>query len=128
MKWTGFLILVAVMVLTIAPVAQAQVSIRDLQRNLGIYLVGEVRSVSGNKFILDDGTGQIMVDAGPSWYQPIDIAVGEKVKVVGKYDDFEFDAYSIIRRDGEVIQIRPAGGPPPWIEIRHGRKGKPREE
>jgi uncharacterized protein YdeI (BOF family) len=94
--------------------AQAQVPIGDLQNNPGVTIAGEIRSVVGNDFILDDGTGQVIVDAGPRWYRQVDLTSGERVTVVGEYDDEDFDAYRITRDNGEVMQIREAGGPPPW--------------
>lgn len=97
--------------------ARAQVSIRDLQRNPGLSIAGEIRSIVGNEFILDDGTGQMIVDAGPRWYHQIDLSAGERVTVTGEYDHEEFDAYTITRQNGEVIQIRQAGGPPPWAGV-----------
>ncbi|MEN9226614.1 MAG: hypothetical protein Q6L60_12605 [Thermostichus sp. HHBFW_bins_43] len=106
--------LVSVATVMGASVAQAQVSIRDLQRNPGIAISGVIRSVVGNEFILDDGTGQIIVDAGPLWYHQLNFTPGERVTVVGEYDGGDFDAYTITRGSGEVIQIRNAGGPPPW--------------
>ncbi|WP_316436042.1 hypothetical protein [Leptolyngbya sp. NK1-12] len=96
------------------PVAEAQIPIRDLQRNPGTSISGEIRSVVGNEFILDDGTGQIIVDAGPRWYHQLSLEPGEQVTVVGEYDDYDFDAFRITRSNGEVIQIREGGGPPPW--------------
>jgi len=105
-----------------ASIAQAQVSIRDLQRNPGISISGVIRSVVGNEFILDDGTGQIIVDAGPRWYHQLTFTPGERVTVVGEYDDDDFDAYTITRSNGVVIQIRQADGPPPWAGGR-GRRG-----
>ncbi|MFS8858281.1 DNA-binding protein [Synechococcus sp. H55.7] len=93
---------------------QAQVLIRELQRYTGVLVAGRITSVFGNKFILDDGTGQLLVDAGPSWYRQIQLVPGERVTVLGKYDDEDFDAYRITRENGEVIEIRPASGPPPW--------------
>jgi uncharacterized protein YdeI (BOF family) len=97
------------------PVAQAQTAIRDLQRNdPTLTIAGVVRSVVGNEFILDDGTGQLIVDAGPRWYQQIDLSEGEQVTVVGEYDDYDFDAYRITRANGDVIVIREGSGPPPW--------------
>ena len=93
---------------------QAQVPIRELQRYTGVLVAGRITSVFGNKFILDDGTGQLLVDAGPSWYRQIQLVPGERVTVLGKYDDEDFDAYRITRENGEVIEIRPASGPPPW--------------
>jgi uncharacterized protein YdeI (BOF family) len=96
------------------PIAQAQTAIRDLQRNPGVSVSGTIRSVVGNEFILDDGTGQIIVDAGPRWYHQLDLRQGEQVTVVGEYDDEDFDAFSIAYSNGEVIRVRDAGGPPPW--------------
>jgi uncharacterized protein YdeI (BOF family) len=96
-------------------VVQAQTAIQDLQRNdTSITIAGVVRSVVGNEFILDDGTGQLIVDAGPRWYQEINLSQGEQVTVAGEYDDYDFDAYRITRENGEVITIRDGSGPPPW--------------
>lgn len=110
------LALFSLMTVTGISVAQAQIQIRDLQRQPGTSIAGEIRSVVGNQFILADGTGQIIVDAGPRWYQQLDLSAGERVTVNGEYDDNaeEFEAYSITRNNGVVIQIRPPGGLPPW--------------
>jgi uncharacterized protein YdeI (BOF family) len=122
MKSAILVALVSAVTVVGVSVAQAQVSIRDLQRNQGISISGEIRSVVGNEFILDDGTGQVIVDAGPRWHHQLNFTPGERVTVVGEYDDEDFDAYTITRDDGEVIQIRQAGGPPPWAGGR-GRRG-----
>lgn len=114
MKSAFLVVLVFTTTMVEAPVVQAQVSIRDLQESPGILISGEIRSVVGNEFILDDGTGQMIVDAGPRWYHQLNFTSGERVTVVGEYDDEDFDAYIITRDSGEVIQIREAGGPPPW--------------
>lgn len=103
----------AIFVIGINP-STAQVPIRELQQRGGITISGEIRSVVGNEFILDDGTGQVIVDAGPRWYHQLNLRQGERVTVVGKYGGYDFDAFTIIRENGEVLQIRPAGGPPPW--------------
>lgn len=100
-------------------VVPAQTPIRELQRTTGITITGEIRSVVGNEFILDDGTGQLIVDAGPRWYHQLDLRSGEQVTVIGEYDDYDFDAFQITRSNGEVIQIREAGGPPPWAGRRN---------
>lgn len=93
----------------------AQTPIGNLQRRpAGLTIAGEIRSVVGNEFVLDDGTGQIIVDAGPIWYHQLDLQTGDRVTVVGEYDDYDFDAYSITLDGGEVVNIRNAGGPPPW--------------
>lgn len=97
-----------------SPVLQAQTPIGELRRTPNITISGDIHSVVGNEFILDDGTGQIIVDAGPRWYHQLDLRVGERVTVVGEYDDYDFDAYQITRSSGDVIRIREADGPPPW--------------
>lgn len=113
--------LVSITNLTNFSVAQAQMSIRELQNNSGISLTGEVTQVVGNEFILDDGTGQIIVDAGPRWYHQINVSPGERLTVVGEYDGDDFDAFTITRSNGEVITVRSPGGPPPWSGGRQGR-------
>ncbi|MCU0535355.1 MAG: DNA-binding protein [Hydrococcus sp. Prado102] len=93
---------------------RAQVPIGELQRNPGITISGVIRSVVGNEFILDDGTGEVIVDAGPRWYHQLNLSQGEQVTVVGEYDDYDFDAFRITRESGDVIQIRNGSGRPPW--------------
>ncbi|WP_448534672.1 DNA-binding protein [Parathermosynechococcus lividus] len=123
MKSAILTVLLSTTALVGTSIAQAQVPIRNLQRNPGISISGVIRSVVGNDFVLDDGTGQIIVDAGPRWYHQLNLTPGERVTVVGKYDDEDFDAYTITRNGGEVIKIRDAGGPPPWAGGR-GRRGR----
>lgn len=84
------------------------------QRQQGTTITGTVRSVVGNEFILSDGTGEVIVDAGPRWYRAINVSVGEQLTVTGEYDDDDFDAFTITRANGEVITIRNGPGRPPW--------------
>lgn len=113
-------ILTSVLLVLGAQAGTAQTPIRDLQRTPGLTIAGEIRSIVGNEFILDDGTGQIIVDAGPLWYHQLDLSQGEQVTVVGVYDDYDFDAFMIMRSNGEEIRIREEGGPPPWAGGRRG--------
>ncbi|AFY81218.1 OB-fold nucleic acid binding domain-containing protein [Oscillatoria acuminata] len=108
------------LVMGINPVS-AQIPIRELQRTSGLTIAGEIRSVVGNEFILDDGTGQIIVDAGPRWYHQLDFREGERVAVMGKYEGYDFDAFTITRENGEVLRIRESEGPPPWSGGRRNR-------
>ncbi|KOR36981.1 MULTISPECIES: OB-fold nucleic acid binding domain-containing protein [Planktothricoides] len=110
----------AILAIGMNPV-MAQIPIRDLQRNQGLTISGVIRSVVGNEFILDDGTGQVIVDAGPLWYHQLNFREGERVMVVGEYEGYDFDAFTITREDGEILQIRPAEGPPPWAGGRRNR-------
>lgn len=84
------------------------------QRQQGTTITGTVRSVVGNEFILSDGTGEVIVDAGPRWYRAINVSAGEQLTVTGEYDDDDFDAFTITRANGEVITIRNGPGRPPW--------------
>jgi uncharacterized protein YdeI (BOF family) len=106
-----------------APTQPQQTRIQDLRRTNDLVITGQVVSIVGNNFTLDDGSGQIIVDAGPRWYREINLNQGEQVTVVGELSDRsdEFDAFSIQRADGSVIEIRPAEGPPPWAG---GSRGK----
>lgn len=110
--------------LIIPDVVRAQTSIEELQqRSNGTTVSGEIISVVGNDFVLDDGTGEIIVDAGPRWWQEIDLSPGEEVTVTGELGKGgEIDAYSITRGDGSTVEIRSPEGPPPWA----GGKPKPK--
>lgn len=102
----------------------AQISIEDLQRQRGLVIQGTIVSVVGNEFVLDDGTGQVIVDTAPRWYRQYDFRAGERVTVVGEYDDYDFDAFEIRRETGEVLTIRSGPGRPPWAGGPRGRNGR----
>lgn len=81
-------------------------------------LKGEVHSVGDDSFVLKDTTGQIEVET--EGYEGIDklLKVGEIVTVKGVLDEDdsegkdyvvaeEFDAYAIIRENGEEIKLIP---------------------
>ncbi len=76
--------------LTLSPtsIVSAPIPIRNLRHTSETTTAGVVRSVVGNQFILDDGTGQLIVDLGLCWNRQNQLTVGEKVTVVGEYDDF----------------------------------------
>jgi RNase P/RNase MRP subunit p29 len=104
-------------VLSISELVFAQTTrIVDLRRPRSISITGQVESIVGNKFTLNDGSGQIIVDAGPGWWRELSLSQGEKVTVTGELGNKgnEFDAFSITRANGSTIQIRSPEGPPPW--------------
>ncbi len=109
--------------------AQSQTQIRELQRTNSNVISGRIESVVGNNFTLNDGSGQIIVDAGPRWWQQHNLAVGEQVSVRGELGrSGEFDAFSITRANGSVIEIRSPEGPPPWAgEPNRGQQPKPQK-
>lgn len=121
MRWMSGWVLVPILFNLNGLPAIAQVPIGELGREPGTTISGTVRAVFGNEFILDDGTGQVIVDAGPHWYHTVILREGEHLTVVGEYDDYDFDAYRIIRRNGEVIFIQDGEGPPPWDGQRRSR-------
>ncbi|MGK7920117.1 MAG: NirD/YgiW/YdeI family stress tolerance protein, partial [Trichodesmium sp.] len=82
----------------------AQTPIRELQRDRQVTIQGEITDIWDDEFKLSDGTGEIIVDTDDE--KAINLSVGEKVTVVGKYDDDDFDAFTITRQDGTVINIR----------------------
>lgn len=112
----GLAIAATIPVVAAPSLAQRQTPINEIQQvNPGITVSGRVVSVVGNDFVLDDGTGQVIVDAGPRWWQEINVSEGEELTVTGEVGrGGELDAFSITRSDGSVISIRPPQGPPPW--------------
>lgn len=67
-----------------------------------------------NEWIIDDGSGRIRVDAGPRRWRDINVSKGETIRVVGEMDDGEFDAFSVTRSNGSVINIRSPQNREPW--------------
>ncbi|MEN9519539.1 MAG: hypothetical protein RLZZ381_2127 [Cyanobacteriota bacterium] len=118
------LLLSLISVPLLSEITLASTQIRDLKSLQGIEISGEVTSIVGNDFMLDDGTGEVIVDAGPRWWHQIDLTTGESVTVIGEMDEGEFEAFSIARENGETIEIRPPQGPPPWSG---DRQNKPQE-
>jgi uncharacterized protein YdeI (BOF family) len=104
-------------------IAQSPTQINQLRRTDGIAISGRVVSIVGNNFVVEDGTGRVIVDAGPRWYRQVNLQPNEQITVIGELDDDDFDAFSIRRADGSVIQIRSPQGPPPWAGGRDRNRG-----
>ncbi|MBA3325415.1 MAG: DNA-binding protein [Rhodobacteraceae bacterium] len=100
--------------LTLTGPAAGQTAIGSLVERSSETIAGDVTHVFGNKFVVTDGTGSMLVETGPSWFHDLSIEVGERVQIFGEFEDGSIDAYRILRAGGEEIKIRPAGGPPPW--------------
>lgn len=99
---SGFAVL-AVAAMT-APVV-AQSTVQELRTANTITLSGEIVRVMGDNFVLDDGTGQIMVDAESSAVRDAQLSPGDSATVTGRYDDEDFDAVTITPASGEVIYV-----------------------
>ncbi|WP_428012968.1 NirD/YgiW/YdeI family stress tolerance protein [Baaleninema sp.] len=92
-------------------------SIGELQNREGITISGEIVAwgeADENEFVLQDSSGQVVVDAGPRWWQNLNLNLGDTVTVQGEMDDGEFDAFSITYANGTTVFIRNPEGPPPW--------------
>jgi hypothetical protein len=93
-------------------VALAQVAINQIGSD-GITIKGKVAELFGDKFILEDGSGRILIQTGPAGPRSIAVKVGETVSVVGIPRDKSFDARQILRENGEVVFAAPP--PPPGM-------------
>lgn len=81
-----------------------------------------VRRVVGNDYLLDDGTGQLIVDGGPIERHSLDLHIDSKVNITGEVSvgppgrqqpgPPEVDIFSVTKADGTVVQVR--SGPGPW--------------
>lgn len=108
--------LAATVILAGASIAPAQTTtpISELSQGSEQTISGEVTGVFGNRFVLNDGTDQILVDTGPEWYRQTNINPGQRVTVRGEAGRNDFDAFSITTADGQTVEIRSGEGPPPW--------------
>ncbi len=95
----------ALMSLIAAPL-MAQTPIGSLPQRGGMTIEGTVTDVFGNRFVLQDDSGRVLVETGPDRNRRLDIKPGEKLRVVGKPDDGGFDAFTIRRGDGSEIVLR----------------------
>ena len=93
----------------LATAAMAQVAI-DQVRPEGISIKGTVADIFGDKFVLEDKSGRILVQTGPAGPQAAPVRSGETVTVIGVPGDRTFDARKILRESGEIAFDAP---PPP---------------
>lgn len=96
---------VATLAAVAAPVL-SQSTIQDLRSNSTVTLSGEVVQLTDDDdFLLDDGTGQIEVEAETAAIQASNLAVGTSVTVTGYYDEDEFEALTLTPAGGETITV-----------------------
>lgn len=77
---------------------------------------GKVAELFGNKFILDDGSGRVLVDTGPQGDRAPFADKDEAVTVQGHFDRGQIHAQLLVRANGDTVAFGPP--PPP-----HGPKG-----
>lgn len=94
------------------------VAISAMTDNGVVSVKGKVGDIFGNKFLVEDQSGRMLVDTGPAGDGGTLVAKDETVTVQGRFDDGFLHGSMIVHADGKTDLVGPAGGPP-----RHGPKG-----
>ncbi len=81
-----------------------------------------VQHLGDNDYVLDDGTGRIVIDGGPLWYHQLNLPIGQQVRVIGEVSlgptwlasprTPGIDICALVLADGTVITARRPGRPP----------------
>ncbi|MCU6454064.1 hypothetical protein LPN01_08240, partial [Sphingomonas sp. A2-49] len=83
--------------------------IARLPQSSGIVTVkGRVAEVFGDRFVVQDGSGRAMIDAGRRGGS---VAKGSNVLVQGRYDDGQLRARFLVGPSGEIDEVGPRHGP-----------------
>lgn len=92
--------------LTVPNLVWAQNQPSGTQQSGSTQISGKVVRLGDDDFVLDTGKKQILIDAEERPLQQAKLSTGQQVTVTGKYDDDNFDAYSITGPNGKVIPVR----------------------
>lgn len=85
-------------------------AIKRLTEGAGIVTVkGRVAERYGNQFVLDDGTGKALIDAGPAGEETSLAPTGAIVSVQGRFDRGALRPMFLVDPSGKVIAIGHAG-------------------
>ena len=80
-----------------------------------VTLNGTVTTVSSNRFVLQDSSGEVLVETFPDWYRTFSLAEGDNLRVIGELNlSGTFDAFKLLHEDGTTTLIRPFYGLAPW--------------
>ena len=83
----------------------------QVQDDFIVTIGGTVIGVREDEFLLQDGTGEVWVDAYGMSPGAVNLIVGEQVTVLGDMDDLEnFDALQITRANGSGVIGQPFPG------------------
>lgn len=93
-------------VLTVPSLVWAQNQPGGMQQSRSTQISGKVVRLGDDDFVLDTGKKQVLIDAEERPLQQAKLSFGQQVTVTGKYDDDNFDAYSITAPNGKVIPVR----------------------
>jgi len=108
----------AVMLLT--PVAIGKLQAADV-----VAVKGSVAEIYGNKFILQDDTGRMLVELGPQGEDGNVVTKGEQVAVQGRFDRGFIAAQVVSHADGRNQAFGPPRPPRPDREADRGPGRRP---
>jgi hypothetical protein len=83
----------------------AQTQPEPVRRATSTDIAGEIVAIDDGDFLLNTSDGQILVDADDRSVRRANFSVGEQITVTGRYDDEDFEAYSVTRENGEVVFV-----------------------
>jgi hypothetical protein len=78
-----------------------------------IAVKGQVTEIFGNKFVVQDPSGQALVETGRAGEGGGLVAKGETVTVQGRFEHGFIDAAALSHADGRNDFVGPPGPPPP---------------
>lgn len=98
-------------------------AIGQMKADTMVAAKGKVAELFGNKFVLDDGSGRVLVDTGPRGDRAPFADKDETVTVQGHFDRGQIHAQFLVRANGEIVAFgppRPPHGPKGPMEARRG--------
>lgn len=107
-------------VMLITPMAIAKLQPADV-----VAVKGSVAEIYGNKLILEDDSGRMLVDLGPRGDDRAVVTKGEQVSVQGRFDRGFVAAQVLARADGRSEAFGPPPSPPPGPEADRGPGRRP---
>jgi uncharacterized protein YdeI (BOF family) len=76
-----------------------------------------VECLEGNDCRFSDGTGELLAEGGPPWYQELNLPLNEPVAISCQVDvkdgNLILELFQVTLADGTVIEVR-GEGRPPW--------------
>ena len=84
---------------------QPQITVEALLSSNTLTLSGKILRLMGDDFLLDDGTGQIEVEAETVAIREAGISVGTTVTVTGHDDESEFETLTLTPSNGATITV-----------------------
>lgn len=102
------------------------VAIAALPQDSIVTIKGTVAEIYGNKFVLQDESGRMLVETGRAGEGGTLVAKDQPVTVQGRFDDGFLKASYLVYPDGRTMAIGPARGPHGPGDDHRGPKGGPR--